>query len=137
VTLDKLGAARAAGGVCTSLYDLARLGEMLRRGGRVADRQIVPAFWIEDILRNGDRAAWTKGTMVHLLPRGRYRSKWYVTGNRHGAYCAIGIHGQWLYIDPTARLVIAKLSSQALPTEDTTDRLLLQAFEAIGNYLVE
>jgi CubicO group peptidase (beta-lactamase class C family) len=58
-----------------------------------------------------------------------------MTGNDHGAFCAIGIHGQWLYIDPAARMVIAKLSSQALPGDDAIDLLLLQAFEAIGNAL--
>ena len=135
VTVDRLGAPRAAGGVCVSLHDLARFGEMLRNQGRVGERQIVPESWIDDILRNGDAAAWTIGDLAYLLPRGRYRSKWYMTGNEHGAYCAIGIHGQWLYIDPAARMVIAKLSSQTLPGDDAVDLLLLQAFEAIGNAL--
>ncbi|HET6161954.1 MAG TPA: serine hydrolase [Dongiaceae bacterium] len=136
VTIDRLGAARTAGGVCTSLHDLARFGEMMRNRGRAADRQVVPATWIDDILCNGDPAAWARGTMAQLLPHGRYRSKWYITGNDHGAYCAIGIHGQWLYVDPRAQLVIAKLSSQTLPVDDDIDRLLLKAFAAIGRHFV-
>jgi CubicO group peptidase (beta-lactamase class C family) len=135
VTIDSEGAARTAGGICVSLPDLARFGEMMRNRGRVGNRPIVPLSWITDILDNGDPAAWAKGTMAHLLPGGRYRSKWYVTGNDHGAWCAIGIHGQWLYIDPKAELVIAKFSSQSLPLDDATDRLMLKAFAAIGDYL--
>jgi CubicO group peptidase (beta-lactamase class C family) len=70
--------------------------------------------------------------MAALLPNGRYRSKWYVIGNGHGAWTGIGIHGQWLYIDPQAKLVIAKFSSQALPVDDPVDLRLLRFFEAVG-----
>jgi CubicO group peptidase (beta-lactamase class C family) len=132
VTIDKAGAARSAGGVCTTLRDLARLGELLRCGGRVGDKQVVPQAWIDDMRRNGDRQAWAKGDMAALLPNGRYRSKWYQLGNAHDAYCAIGIHGQWLYVDPAAELVIAKQSSQALPVDDVIDRRLLALFETIA-----
>jgi CubicO group peptidase (beta-lactamase class C family) len=128
VTIDKVGAPRSAGGVCTTLRDLARFGEMLRRGGE----GIVPRDWIDDILENGDRGAWTRGEMSVLFPEGRYRSKWYLTGNAHGAWTGIGIHGQWLYIDPAAKLVIAKFSSQALPVDDARDLRLLRFFEAVG-----
>ncbi|HEV8390478.1 MAG TPA: 6-aminohexanoate hydrolase, partial [Dongiaceae bacterium] len=68
-------------------------------------------------------------------PAGRYRSQWYIIGNDSGAYCAIGIHGQWIYIDPKAEMVIAKLSSQPLPLDEATDRLLLAAFAAIAESL--
>jgi CubicO group peptidase (beta-lactamase class C family) len=128
VTIDQAGAARSAGGICMTLRDMARFGEMLRLGGG----GIVPRGWIEDILANGDRGAWLKGDLAYMLPQGRYRSQWYLTGNDHGAWCAIGIHGQWLYIDPAAKLVIAKLSSQALPVDDPMDHRLLRFFEAIG-----
>jgi CubicO group peptidase (beta-lactamase class C family) len=128
VTIDKAGAARSAGGICMTLRDMARFGELLRRGGG----GIVPQAWIDDIRANGDRAAWTRGDMAALLPQGCYRSKWYKIGNDHGAWCGIGIHGQWLYIDPAAELVIAKMSSQALPVEDDVDVRLLRLFEQIG-----
>ncbi|MGH6894663.1 MAG: serine hydrolase domain-containing protein [Dongiaceae bacterium] len=135
VTVDRSGSARSAGGICATLRDLARFGEMVRNHGRAGGRQIVPRGWIEDILANGDPKPWLASDAAKLLPKGRYRSQWYVTGNEHGAFCAIGIHGQWLYIDPTSEVVIAKLSSQALPAEEATDRLLLAAFEAIGRRL--
>jgi hypothetical protein len=134
VTVDRAGAARAAGGICVTLRDLARFGEMVRNHGRVGDRQIAPRWWIEDILRNGDQRAWLAAeTAAKFLPSGRYRSQWYMIGNASGAYCAIGIHGQWIYIDPQAEMVIAKLSSQPLPLDEETDRLLLAAFAAIAD----
>jgi CubicO group peptidase (beta-lactamase class C family) len=136
VTVDCLGAARAAGGICVTLRDVARFGEMVRNFGRAGGQQIAPRRWIEDILRNGDQRAWlATETAARFLPAGRYRSQWYMTGNDSGAYCAIGIHGQWIYIDPKAETVIAKLSSQALPVDEAIDHLLLAAFDAIANAL--
>jgi len=136
VTIDKLGAARAAGGICVTLRDLARFGEMVRNYGRAGGQQIVPRGWIEDILRNGDQGPWlATEAAAKFLPAGRYRSQWYMIGNDSGAYCAIGIHGQWIYIDPKAEMVIVKVSSQPLPLDDGTDRLLLAAFDAIARHL--
>jgi len=71
-----------------------------------------------------------------LLPRGRYRSKWYSTGNDHDAYCAIGIHGQWIYVDPAAEMVVVKLSSQPLAVDDAMDKLSLAGFDALGGALM-
>ena len=136
ITVDRVGAARSAGGICVTLRDLARFGEMVRGFGRVGNEQIVPRRWIEDILTNGDQRAWlAQPTAARFLPAGRYRSKWYMIGNASGAYCAIGIHGQWIYIDPEAEMVISKLSSQPLPVDDATDRLLLATFAAIADTL--
>jgi CubicO group peptidase (beta-lactamase class C family) len=136
VTVDRVGAARAAGGICVTLRDLARFGEMVRNFGRAGDQQIVPRWWIEDILQNGDQRAWlATETAAKFLPSGRYRTQWYMIGNASGAYCAIGIHGQWIYVDPNAEMVITKLSSQPLPLDEATDRLLLAAFAAIADAL--
>jgi CubicO group peptidase (beta-lactamase class C family) len=134
VTTDGVGAARAAGGVCVSLRDLARFGELMRNGGKAAGRQVIPAAWIDDIRNNGDPAPWAASDAIKFLPHGRYRSQWYIIGNAHDAYCGIGIHGQWVYIDPKAKVVIAKQSSQPLPIEEATDRLVLTAFDAIGHH---
>ncbi len=135
VTLDRLGAPRSAGGVCVTLRDLARFGELMRRGGAAEGRQVLPASWVGDILTAGDPAAWQRGASAGFLPGGRYRSQWYVVGNRHGAFCAIGIHGQWIYVDPAAEMVIAKQSSQPLPVDEPMDFLLLAGFDAIARAL--
>jgi CubicO group peptidase (beta-lactamase class C family) len=135
VTIDKFGAARAAGGICVSPHDLARVGELVRRNGEMNGKQIIPASWLEDIRTRGNRNAWVISDMAKFLPEGRYRTQWYVVGNDHGAHLAVGIHGQWIYIDPKAEMVIAKLSSQKQPVEDATDRLLLTAFAALGEEL--
>ncbi|MEJ6782441.1 serine hydrolase domain-containing protein [Aminobacter sp. Piv2-1] len=131
VTVDKEGTARAAGGVSVAVRDLARVGEMMRQGGTTEGGRILPQAWVEDTIHAGDADAWQRGTMTNLFAGGRYRNKWYQTGNASQAYCGIGIHGQWLYVDPKAEVVIAKMSSQALPVDDPLDLDNGAFFEAL------
>jgi CubicO group peptidase (beta-lactamase class C family) len=136
VTVDRLGAPRSAGGICVALRDLARFGELMRLRGLANGRQIVPGGWVDDITQAGDPKPWQISDAGKLFaPKGRYRSKWYIMGYPSGAYCAVGIHGQWIYVDPAADMVIAKHSSQPLPVDEPMDRLLLAGFDALGRWL--
>jgi CubicO group peptidase (beta-lactamase class C family) len=136
VTVDRLGASRSAAGVCATLRDMAAVGDLMRCGGEIRGRQVVPQSWINDIRQNGDPAAWAKDQRASkLLPNGCYRSQWYNVGNESGAFFARGIYGQWIYIDPVAEMVIAKQSSQPLPVDDAINPLLLAAFDAVARHL--
>lgn len=117
VTVDAEGTARAAGGISVTARDLARVGEMLRNGGSVGGKRLIPQAWLTDMLTAGDHKAWVDGKS-NFFPKGRYRSQWYQSGEADGAFCAIGIHGQWLYVDPSTETVIVKLSSQPNPLDD-------------------
>jgi CubicO group peptidase (beta-lactamase class C family) len=70
-----------------------------------------------------------------MMPGGRYRSQWYVTGGAGGVFFANGIHGQWIYVDPAAEMVIVKLSSHPLPTDQPTEQLTLAGFAALAGAL--
>ena len=133
ITLDRHGAPRTAGGICTSLADLARFGEMMRGRGVFAGRRIIPERWIDDILTAGDPVAWSRGEMAKLFPQGRYRAKWYIPEPSSNVLCAIGIHGQWIYVDFEAGLVAVKQSSQPIPSDDAMDRQTLALFSAIAS----
>ena len=116
VTVDGEGTARAAGGV----YEGSR---------------ILPESWVKDTATGGDRAAWQKGDFAFLLPNGSYRNKWYQTGFEGEPYCGIGIHGQWLYVDPANEVVLVKMSSQPLPVDDEMDKQNLAFFQAVSRLL--
>ena len=118
ITLDTFGAPRAAGGICLTATDLARLGEMVRCDGAVGARQVVPESWIADIRGHDTHAAWLAQIGgPSRFPEGCYRSKWYQTGLPDGEFCGIGIHGQWLWINPAREVVIVHLASQDAPTD--------------------
>lgn len=132
IGVDMEGTARTAGGISVTPRDLARVGEMMRQGGIANGRRIVPEAWVRDTTATGGSSqAWQRGSMVSLFPKGRYRNKWYQTGFENGAYCGIGIHGQWLYVDPRSEVVIAKMSSQPEPVDDPLDIEIVAFFEAL------
>ncbi|MET0482569.1 MAG: serine hydrolase [Aestuariivirgaceae bacterium] len=135
ITVDRLGAVRTAGGICATIVDLALFGEMMRNRGMARGRPVVPGSWIDDIRTAGDRQAWLDGDLVNLFPAGRYRSQWYQTGNDHDAFAAVGIHGQWIYVDPLAAMVVVKQSSQPTPVDDALDQLTLASFAALAQSL--
>jgi len=133
LTVDRLGAPRSAGGLCVTLRDLARVGELVRCRGLAEGRQVVPGWWIDDILANGDPAAWDGSEFEAMLPpEGRYRSQWYLSDGRGSQCMAAGIHGQWIWIDRDRGVTIAKLSSQPLPSTEGYDSVELACFEAIA-----
>lgn len=135
ITLDTHGSSRSAGGICATLRDLARFGEMIRLRGLANGRQVVPGWWIDDIHLNGDAQAFADGDLAHVFPGGRYRSKWYTVDPARADLAAVGIHGQWILIDPTTDTVIVKVASQPTPMDIPIDHRWLAAFRAIGAHL--
>jgi CubicO group peptidase (beta-lactamase class C family) len=132
IAVDSRGAARVAGGICATVRDLARFGEMMRNRGVSKGRQVVPGWWIDDIRNNGNAEAWSRG---EVFPNGNYRSKWYTVDRNHTPFAAVGIHGQWIYIDPANETVIVRVSSQPLPMDLDLDRMWLRGYSAIATWL--
>lgn len=132
VTNDREGTARAAGGVSLTARDLARVGEMMRNGGMAGSRAVLSEAWVRDTTTAGDKDAWKAGDFAHLFAEGSYRNQWYQSGHQEGAFCAIGIHGQWLYVDPSAEVVIVRLASQNEPVDDALDHACLDVFRQVA-----
>jgi hypothetical protein len=132
VTVDCVGTARSAGGVCVHPHDLARLGQAISVASSGKGNGVIPDRWIDDTLTAGNQQAWLNGDFVKLLPQGNYRNQWYLTGGQAQAICAIGIHGQWLYIDPRRNITIVKLSSQPEPLSESADMESIETFERIA-----
>lgn len=137
ITVDAAGSARAAGGLCATTRDLARLGQLLVDGGRRAGRQIVPADWWHDIQHNGDREAWNNGEFAAGFPGlpMSYRSGWYVIHGESPLLFAMGIHGQHLFVDPGLELVVAKVSSLAEPSDPVAIGRTLRCVNEIRRHL--
>ena len=137
ITVDRLGAPRCAGGVCATVGDLARVGQLLVEGGARDRAQIVPESWIDDITRNGDRVAWAAGDLAAYFPGLplRYRSQWYVRDGAAPLAFGYGIHGQFLVVDCSREIVIAKVSSGAQPTDPERIGMTMRAASRIIDLL--
>jgi hypothetical protein len=65
----------------------------------------------------------------------RYRSQWYALHGAAPLVFGLGIHGQNLFIDRRNEIVIAKLSSQALPLDAARIALTLRAVSQLRKLL--
>ena len=117
MTVDRLGGARAAGGKCFLARDLARVGMMMSNGGQRQGTQVIPKQWIDDIINNGDPQAWRDGDFYDDMGKREmhYRSKWYILREIEPLIFGLGIHGQFLFVDPAKQVSIAWFSSQNNP----------------------
>ena len=133
--VDRIGTESGGGGLSTTLRDLARFGETIRNHGRFNGRQIVPSDVVEDIARGGDPAKF-KPAGYTTLPGASYRNQWWITHNAHGAYMARGVHGQGIYIDPKAEMVIARYASHPAAGNAANDPVTLPAYMALAKDLL-
>jgi len=133
--IDSEGTEFAGAGFNPTLRDMARFGEMMRLDGRYNGQQVVPKAVVDDIRRGGDRAKFAKAGYA-LLPGWSYRDMWWITHNDHGAYAARGIHGQVIYIDPRAEMVIARFASHPLAANANLDPTSLPAYDALALHLM-
>jgi CubicO group peptidase (beta-lactamase class C family) len=134
-TVDQTGVEFAGGGLNLTLRDMARFGEMIRLGGRFNDQQIVPPAVVADIQRGGNIDHFALAA-YHLLPGWSYRNMWWVSHNDHGAFTARGIHGQAIYIDPAAEMVISRFASHPQGANVNLDPISLPAYHAIARHLM-
>jgi CubicO group peptidase (beta-lactamase class C family) len=126
---DRVGTGFGGGGLNASLRDMARIGEMIRKGGRWNGKRILPPQVVRAILTPGDAAAFAN-TKYPGNADGSYRSQWWHRAK--GQTMALGIHGQAIYIDPKAEMVIARFASHPIATNRAINPTTIPAYDAIA-----
>ena len=87
-------------GFNATLRDYARVGQMVLNDGVANGQRIVSEDWIK---------LSTQPSGGEDQRRGGYGYQWWTMGNSE-AFSAIGLQGQYIYIDPDTETVIVKLS---------------------------
>lgn len=115
-----------------TLRDYARFGRLFLEDGARDGQQIIPAAWVQASitpqgphLQPGENPAssWTFG----------YGYQWWVPEESDGDYAAIGIWGQYIYVDPARDVVIVKTSVDE--GFDDNDHESIAVFRAIARSL--
>lgn len=132
--VDAKGIAFTGGGFNAGLRDLARFGELLRKRGKFEGEQLFPAEAVKDIEKGGSKTAFKKSNHPGLKGWS-YRNMWWITENKDGAYAARGVHGQTIYINPAADMVIVRLASHPVAANSANDATSLPAYQAVADYL--
>ena len=121
VTLDNEGSPRTAGGICMNINDLAKIAELVRCKGSIENKQIIKENTIARLIDYKADYPWPSVERGRLFPKGGYRSKWYQTGHKNKEICAIGIHGQWIWVDQIKEVSIIMFSSRKTPLSLSKD----------------
>ncbi|EZH72353.1 6-aminohexanoate hydrolase [Aquimarina atlantica] len=134
--VDASGIAFAGGGFSANMRDMAMFGEMIRNKGFFNNQQILPISLIEDIMKGGNQDAFQKSAYTSLK-NWSYRNMWWITHNKNGAFAARGVHGQIIYIDPMAEMVIVRFASHPEAKNSKIDPTSLPAYQAVADYLMQ
>ncbi len=134
-TVDSIGTPFAGGGFNATLRDMARFGQLVLKEGEWDGEQIIPAEAIARIRQGGDTDAFAKAG-YDLLDGWSYRGMWWVSHDDHGAFAARGVHGQTVWVDPTAEMVIVRFASNPVAGNAANDPTSLPAYRAVADYLM-
>jgi len=134
---DDEGMEMAAGGLQVTARDYAKLGQLYLQNGNWDGRQVVPAQWVHDSVTPD--APHVMPGLDPEYPIG-YGYQWWVPQGNEGEFSAVGVYNQFIYVNPTKRIVIVKLSANSgygLTDDDSSWRELesFELFRAIGNSL--
>ncbi|WP_040866353.1 serine hydrolase domain-containing protein [Nocardia exalbida] len=100
--------------------DFAKIGRLVLDGGRAGDAQIVPPAWIDRI----------RTPAPHRVGAWPYSAQWWHPPGGDGAdLTAVGVYGQYVYVDPPSGTVIVKLSDHGT-TQD--EQQTIEVFRAIA-----
>lgn len=133
--VDALGIPNSGGGLNLGLRDMARFGQLMLNKGKWHGKQIIPLEAVENIMKGGNQEVFNMPDRP-LLKNWSYHNLWWHTENQHHAYLARGIHGQAIYINPMAEMVLVRFASHPIASNSRNDNISLPSYQAVANYLI-
>ena len=115
---DAYGTAFVLGGLNLTTRDYAKFGELFRNQGKVGDEQVVPAAWVARSTSNN--APLPPDPKLDTFG---YGYQWWVPPNADEEFFAIGIYGQYIYVNRKLNTVIVKTSAHREFQDDPTGGL--------------
>jgi CubicO group peptidase (beta-lactamase class C family) len=97
-------------GFNATVRDFARFGQMVLDGGEANGHRIVSSAWLKEA---------TTSTFPAQGPMG-YGYQWWTFTNSH-AFTALGLQGQYIFVDPSTKTVVVKVSYFP-PTDTNAER---------------
>ncbi len=100
----------AMGGLSVSLRDYARFARLYLNKGNYNGEQILPETWIRDTMDIS--AEYSKpGANFDAYNAIGYGYQWWLPEGEEGEFMAIGVYGQWIYVNPVEKVIIVKTSA--------------------------
>jgi len=135
---DAHGTELAFAGLNVRTRDYARFGQLyLDQGRNLKGEQLLPAQWVQDSVTPRTAYLQPGRSLFEGIPALGYAYQFWIPQGGEGEFMAIGVYGQFIYVNPTRQVVIAKNSAYADYNVDG-DRMeyeALEAFRAIARKL--
>lgn len=97
--VDRTGQETTYANFSAVLRDYARLGMLLANGGRVGEKQVIPADWLREMTRmhvSSDQTGRWFG----------YGFQTWIFPENDGSFALLGVRGQTIFVDPARKLVM-------------------------------
>ncbi|MFJ9008566.1 serine hydrolase domain-containing protein [Streptomyces canus] len=127
----------SGGSLNATARDLARLGLLMSRGGGLNGQRIVPEEWVTRSRGRGVPHLEVGALGPSGYPYYGYSNQWWTLGGERRPFTAVGIHGQYLYVDPDADVVIVKTSAWPTADDHSRDAESVTALRAVADHLQE
>lgn len=114
--IDNTGMEVALGGLNMTLRDYAKIGQLYLHEGNWNGKQIVSKKWI-DMATSPDAPHLMPGKQAHSNNIQGYGFQWWIPEVDEGDFYATGIYDQYIYVQPSAHVVITALSANHHFTE--------------------
>ncbi len=104
------GTELAMGGLSVSLRDYARFARLYLNGGSYQGEQILTKDWVKDSMDVSARYSRPGADRDDDNVIG-YGYQWWVPQGNQGEFMAIGVYGQWIYVNPSKQVIMVKTSA--------------------------
>ncbi len=126
------GTELAMGGLSVSLRDYARFARLYLNGGSYQGEQILTKDWVKDSMDVSARYSRPGADRDDDNVIG-YGYQWWVPQGNQGEFMAIGVYGQWIYVNPTNRVIIVKTSADPNFMEKGYELRHVEFFRAVAD----
>lgn len=120
----------AMGGLSVSLRDYARFARLYLHNGNYNGEQILPKEWVQDSM-DVSKEYSKPGTNFDAYNAIGYGYQWWVPEGNEGEFLAIGVYGQWIYVNPTEQVIIVRTSADPNFMEKGYELKNVEFFRAI------
>ncbi|MCB1661160.1 MAG: serine hydrolase [Pseudomonadales bacterium] len=132
--VDKDDMAFGAGSLSITLRDYARFGLLMLNDGSYEDKQILPTGWVKEAT-TPDAPQVQPGRLYEGYPLGYQYQWWTFPGGQDHAYSAVGVFGQYVYVNPAENIVIAVTSTWPIAVDLAKEAETFALFAAIEKAL--
>jgi len=114
-----------------TVRDYGRFGLMALDGGKLNGERVVSQAWIRES---------TRPDAAFLMPSAAngnlgYGYQWWIPAGDEGAFMAMGIYGQMIYVNPKRHVVIVQTSAWKLPDEDASWAESVRLMDAVAHQI--